>query len=165
MTDSQILSCFIALNANSNQGRLLQVATGEGKSTIVSALALINALKGKKVDVITSSPVLAERDAKEKAKLYLMFGLTCADNNDKSIYIKGSKDCYKKDIVYGESAQFQFDILRDAYSLLETLAGRKCEIAIVDEVDSMLIDDSSKIARLSSTVAGMDQLQPIYHII
>lgn len=126
MTDSQILSCLVALNANQNQGRLLQVATGEGKSTIVSVLAIINALKGKKVDIVTSSPVLAERDAKEKAKLYQMFGLSCADNNDKSIYIKGAKDCYKKDIVYGEAAQFQFDALRHEYSLLGTLASRKC---------------------------------------
>lgn len=165
MTDSQILSCLVALNANQTQGRLLQVATGEGKSTIVSVLAIINALKGKKVDIITSSPVLAERDAKEKAKLYEMFGLNCSDNNDKSIYIKGAKDCYKKDIVYGEAAQFQFDALRDEYSQLGALAGRKWEVAIVDEVDSMLIDDSSKIARLATTVAGLDQLQPIYHFL
>lgn len=64
-------------------------------------LAIIYALKGKKVDIITSSPVLAERDAKEKVKLYNMFGLSCSDNNDKSIYIKGEKGCYKNDIVYG----------------------------------------------------------------
>ncbi len=94
-----------------------------------------------------------------------MFGLSCSDNNDKSIYIKGEKDCYKKNIVYGEVAQFQFDTLRDEYSQLDTLAGRKCELAIVDEVDSMLIDDSSKIARLSTTISGLDQLQPIYHYI
>ena len=94
-----------------------------------------------------------------------MFGLSCSDNNDKSIYIKGAKDCYKKDIVYGEAAQFQFDALRDEYSQLGTLADRKYEIAIVDEVDSMLIDDSFKIARLSSTIAGMDQLQSIYHFL
>jgi preprotein translocase subunit SecA len=128
-------------------------------------LAIINALKGKKVDIITSSPVLAERDAKEKAKLYKLFGLSCSDNTDKSVYIKGAKDCYKKDIVYGEAAQFQFDTLRDEYSRLGTLADRKWEVAIVDEVDSMLIDDSSKIARLATTVAGLDQLQPIYHFI
>lgn len=49
--------------------------------------------------------------------------------------------------------------------MLGTLAGRKNEIAIVDEVDSMLVDDSSKIVRLSSTVAGLDQLQIFYHLI
>lgn len=49
--------------------------------------------------------------------------------------------------------------------MLGTLGNRKTEIAIVDEVDSMLIDDSSKIARLSSTIAGIDQLQPIYYFI
>jgi len=67
--------------------------------------------------------------------------------------------------VYGEAAQFQFDSLRDEYSFLGTLAKRKREVIIVDEVDSMLIDDSSKIARLSSTIAGMDQLQPIYYFL
>ena len=48
-------------------------------------------------------------------------------------------------MVYGEVAQFQFDQLRDKYSQLGTLAGRECKVAIIDEVDSMLIDDSSKI--------------------
>ena len=55
--------------------------------------------------------MLAERDAKEKSTLYRLFGLTCADNNDKSVYLKGAKHCYSKDIVYGEAAQFQFDTL------------------------------------------------------
>ncbi|EAR95365.2 helicase carboxy-terminal domain protein (macronuclear) [Tetrahymena thermophila SB210] len=165
MTDSQILSCLVTLQANQDQGRLLQIATGEGKSTIISVLAIISALKGKKVDIITSSPVLAERDAKEKAGLYNIFGLSCTDNNDKSVYIKGAKPCYQMDIVYGEVAQFQFDSLRDGYSQLGTLDNRKYEVAIIDEVDSMLIDDSSKIARLSSAIAGMDQLQPLYHFL
>ena len=165
LTDAQILSCFAALHAKHNQGRLLQVATGEGKSTIVSVLAIFHALKGKKVNIITSSSVLAERDAKEKARLYKMFGLSTCSNSDKSIYIKGAKSCYKKDIVYGDAAQFQFDTLRDEYSCLDTLSTRKCEVVIVDEVDCMLIDDSSKIARLASTMAGSDQLQPIYHFL
>ncbi|CAG0894755.1 unnamed protein product, partial [Cyprideis torosa] len=162
LTDTQILCCLIALRGGKLHGKLLEVATGEGKSTIICILAIINALRGKKVDVITSSPVLAERDAKQKAKLYRMFSLTCADNNDKTAYLKGRKDCYKADIVYGEMSQFQFDILRDNYSKLGTLGERQFMTAIVDEVDSMLIDDSSKIARLSSTVPGMDHFQPIY---
>lgn len=117
------------------------------------------------MDVITSSPVLAERDAKEKSRLFRMFKLTCSNNNDTSVYLKGAKTCYQCDIVYGECAQFQFDQLRDQYSQLGTLAGRKCSVAIVDEVDAMLIDDSSKIARLSSTAAGMDHFLPIYGFI
>ncbi|CAF1433891.1 unnamed protein product [Adineta steineri] len=163
LTDTQILSSLIALkNKTDTRGKLLQVATGEGKSTIVCILAIINALRKKQIHVITSSPVLAERDCKHKTKLFKMFNLTCNDNNDKTIYLYGRKDCYKADIVYGEVSQFQFDTLRDQYSMLGTLGDRKCEIAIVDEVDSMLIDDSSKIARLSSTAAGMDYFQVIY---
>jgi preprotein translocase subunit SecA len=163
LTDTQILCTLIALKTESKtRGKLLQVATGEGKSTIVCILAIINALKNKQVHVITSSPVLAERDSKQKMKLFKMFHLTCSDNNDKTVYLYGRKDCYTADIVYGEVSQFQFDTLRDQYSMLGTLGNRKCEIAIVDEVDSMLIDDSSKIARLSSTAAGMDYFQVIY---
>jgi len=163
LTDTQILSSLIALKQEVNvKGKLLEVATGEGKSTIVCILAIINGLRGKQVYVVTSSPVLAERDAKQKAKLYRRFNLTCSNNNDNTVYLKGAKDCYKADIVYGECSQFQFDILRDNYSKLGTLGKRKCTTAIVDEVDSMLIDDSSKIARLSSTVAGMDHFQAIY---
>lgn len=94
-----------------------------------------------------------------------MFGLTCADNNDRVVYVQGKKQCYTSDIVYGEVSQFQFDTLRDNYSGLGTLANRRKDIVIVDEVDSMLLDDSSKIARLATTVAGIDQLQPIYHYI
>ena len=146
LTDTQILCSLIALKTDSDsRGKLLQVATGEGKSTIVCILAIIHALKNKQVHVITSSPVLAERDSKEKKlKLFKMFHLTCSDNNDKTVYLHGRKDCYKSDIVYGEVSQFQFDTLRDQYGMLGTLGKRRSEIAIVDEVDSMLIDDSSK---------------------
>ena len=73
LTDTQILCSLIALQCEDNlRGRLLEVATGEGKSTIVCILAIINCLRGKQVHVITSSPVLAERDAKQKAKLFRM---------------------------------------------------------------------------------------------
>ena len=79
--------------------------------------------------------------------------------------LSGVKDCYKANVVYGEVSQFQFDKLRDDYSQLGTLGDRQCRVAIVDEVDAMLIDDSSKIARLSSTSAGMDHFQPVYAFI
>ena len=164
LSDVQIICSLIALNFEKLEPNscLFQVATGEGKSTIVCILAIINALKGKKVNIITSTPVLAERDAIGKKKLYEIFGLKCSCNAEKVPYAKGTKHCYNADIVYGEMAQFQFDQLRDNYSRLETLGGRSCEIVIIDEVDSMLIDDNSKIARLSSTIPGMDTFQFIF---
>ena len=73
--------------------------------------------------------------------------------------------CYKQDIVHGEIHSFKFDILRDSYSQSGTLGDRKCAIAIVDEVDSMLLDDSSNIARLSSIVPGMNHFQAVYVLI
>ena len=165
LTDTQILSLLVALDKPEEQGRLLQVATGEGKSTIISILAAIGVIKGRKVDVITSSPVLAKRDADEKAGFYALLGISVGDNSDKSIYVSGYKKCYLKDIVYGDVSQFQFDTLRDEYSGLKTLGERKKELVIVDEVDSMLIDDSSKIAQLSSSMPGMEHLEHIYHLI
>ena len=95
LTDTQILCSLISLNSYSNSelcGRkLLQVATGEGKSTIVCILAILNALTTNdgQVNLITSSSVLADRDAKDKAKLFKMFNLKCACNNDATVYLKG----------------------------------------------------------------------------
>ena len=68
LTHTQILCCLLALRKGKLISKLLQVATGEGKSTIICILAIINVLRGQKVDVMTSSPVLAERDAKQKAR-------------------------------------------------------------------------------------------------
>ena len=158
------MSCLNILEST-DKGKLLQVATGEGKSTIVAALAVINCLKGKKADIMTSSSVLAARDAKENKRLYELFGLSVSDNNDNDVYYRGAKSCYKNDVVYGDIGNFQFDALRDEYSGLGTLAGRINNIALIDEVDSMLIDDSSKIAKLANSMAGMDRLQPIYYFL
>lgn len=71
---------------------------------IVSVTAIYHGLRGRKIDIITSSPILAEREVKEKTNFFAMFGLSCADNGDKSVYLRGVKDCYKKDIVYGDAS-------------------------------------------------------------
>ncbi len=163
LTHTQIMSCLMALRYDEHQrGRLLQVSMGSGKTIIISTLAVVKALQGHSVDIITSSPVHAEEGARSQAPFYQLFGLTVADNLDRTVYTKGVKPCYQCDIVYGEASQFQFDTLRQEYSALKTKADRPLSFVILDEVDSMLIDDSSRIAKLASTVAGMDQLQPIY---
>ncbi|CAD8077847.1 unnamed protein product [Paramecium primaurelia] len=162
LTYSQIMSALIILLQGQDEGVLLQVSTGEGKSIIICIIAIFYGLQGFAINIHTSSPVLAERDSKKMANLYKYFGLECSDNCDKSKYIKNVKQCYKKDIVYGDVSQFQFDYLRHHHNQLNTMGDRKMEIAIVDEVDSMLIDESSKFARLSTTVAGICHFQPIY---
>jgi preprotein translocase subunit SecA len=169
--DTQIICCLVAYQSTVNKkGKLLQVATGEGKSIIVSILAILSAIEQKiknesiYVNIITSSPVLAERDAKRNKILYEMFNLTCSYISD-SAYLNGQKECYKSNIVYGDISQFQFDKLRHEYSQLETLGNRKCKVALIDEVDVMLIDDSSKIAKLASKIAGLSHFQAVYALL
>jgi preprotein translocase subunit SecA len=94
-----------------------------------------------------------------------MFSISVSDNIDRETYLSGPKQCYSCDVVYGEISQFQFDYLRDTYNQYGTRKDRKLSHVIVDEVDSMLIDDSSKIAKISSNIAGMDKLEIIYLLI
>ncbi|CAF0923021.1 unnamed protein product [Adineta steineri] len=156
----QLLSLIILLNSKENLGRLVQINTGEGKTTIVAMLAAFKALKGRhQVDIITSSLELAQPQSDKQKKFFILLGLTCEHNGpDSSIDIE---ERYKADIVYGTATQFQGDILRDEYSKLETRQGRKCDVAIVDEVDSMLIDGKNHIVRMTSSMPGMDHLEPL----
>ena len=91
-----------------------------------------------------------------------MFNLAVKHNGDDDYNFKDTKECYKEsvDIIYGDASSFQFDILRHQYSDLGTRGVREFRnsVAIVDEVDSMLIDDSSKIAMLAETMPGMNNL-------
>ncbi|CAF3707211.1 unnamed protein product [Adineta steineri] len=159
----QLLAILIILNRNSDGGRLLQILTGEGKSTIVSILTVIKSLQGKHVDIITSSMTLAKRDVNEWKPFYQMFKLTAAHNNDETNYVEGLKSCYKENIVYGTAGQFQFDILRDEFSLLKTRGDRPYDLVIIDEVDSMLIDENNTIARLADNSPGMEWLNPLLY--
>jgi len=164
LRDTQIASILSFFDATGN-GRLAQIKTGEGKSTIVSVLAIIKALRGKHVDILTSSAVLAERDAEEKEGLYKIFGLTVSDNSIDKDYQNGPKECYQSDIVYGSISNFQFDLLRHEHQGLETRGKednqRRFDTVIVDEVDSMLIDNGGHLAKLSGPLPGMEYLQPL----
>ena len=116
----QILAILIMLDTKDQGGRLLQILTGEGKSTVVSMLAVIKALHNLHVDIITSSIALAKRDTHERKSFYDYFKITVSHNNDETSYSSGPKECYKADVVYGNSSQFQFDLLRHEFSLSNT---------------------------------------------
>lgn len=106
------------------------------------------ALQGAKVDIVTSSLISARRDAQEKAPLFAMFGLRVGHNSDKAENIESFRGCYAADIVYGDVANFQYDVLRDEYTGNGTRGKRVFECVIVD-VDSMLRDESGKLAMLA----------------
>lgn len=142
-------------------GRLLQVNTGEGKTLIVAMFAAIMTLRGHVVDVITSSPELAKPQCEKMTSFFYDYfdqtaAYVTADCTDQI-----RKEAYKADIVYGAAQEFQGDILRDEYSQLGTRCKRKFDIAIVDEVDSMLIDGRNHLVMLSSPVPGMENLEPL----
>ena len=157
----QIIS-LLAFFMGKEGGRLLQISTGEGKSTTAAGLAIIKALQGYSVDIVTSSPILARRDGEEKASLFAMFGLSASHNCDKVDNIESVRGCYEADIVYGDVANFQYDVLRHEYKGYGTRGKRVFECVIVDEVDSMLIDDSGKIAMLASHLLGSEYIEFLY---
>ncbi len=156
----QLLSILLLLlGKKEHRGFFAQISTGEGKSLIIAMLATIRALFHQKVDIITSSPILAKEDVEHFSTFYALFNLKTACNYDQS-YITGLKACYQNniDLVYGDASEFQFDLLRHEYSQLGTRGKRPLETVIVDEVDNLLIDEGSKIAMLSTPVPSMDAL-------
>ncbi|OZG32131.1 helicase-related protein [Rickettsia endosymbiont of Culicoides newsteadi] len=157
---AQILSILMLLLHQPDKGRLIQVATGEGKSTTSAMLAVVLALRGEKVDIITSSQVLAQRDALERKEFFAMFNLQVEHNTSEE---KGKlpRYCYSANVVYGDVSNFQGDLLRDEYKAYQTRGGRPFNSVIIDEVDSMLIDDNSKLVRLASHIAGMEYLETL----
>lgn len=162
---TQVLALLGMLNEKEgNKGRLAQVATGEGKSIIIAALAVIKALQGEHVDIITSSPVLAKEGAKQFKSFYALFGLNVSNNTAGDYSGDGVRPCYKDEIniVYGDASNFQFDTLRHDFSQLNTRAKRRHDIVIVDEVDNVLIDEGAKQAMLAELMPAMNYLEPVY---
>ncbi|KAE9547546.1 hypothetical protein FO519_009242 [Halicephalobus sp. NKZ332] len=167
-TIEKVLAIIVAQHAReTNQGRLLQMQTGEGKTYVVAAIAIFEALKGTKVDVITSSSELAVTQFNKLKDFYTVMGLTVmhnADNNAFHKFYKGKSDeqVYKANVVYGSADDYVADILRNEFSGREIRHNRKYELAIIDEVDSMMIDGRNHSMRLSSQTPGMSDLLQIH---
>ena len=125
-----------------HQGRISEMATGEGKTLVETLPAYLNALSGKGVHVVTVNDYLAKRDSEQMGKLYRFLGLeTGLIIND---YGKAErKRAYAADITYGTNNEFGFDYLRDnMVTNKDAKVQREHNFAIVDEVDSILIDEA-----------------------
>ncbi|HGM3772273.1 TPA: preprotein translocase subunit SecA [Clostridioides difficile] len=133
-----------------HQGKIAEMKTGEGKTLVEVAPVYLNALTGKGVHVITVNDYLAERDKELMRPVYEFLGLTVGvilSNQDPSI----RKEQYKCDITYGTNSEFGFDYLRDnMVPDLSHKVQRELNFAIVDEIDSILIDE----ARTPLIIAG-----------
>ena len=125
-----------------HQGRISEMKTGEGKTLVATLPAYLNALTGKGVHVITVNDYLAKRDSEWMGKLYKFLGLSVG------LVVNGlepdqRREAYAADITYGTNTEFGFDYLRDNMVLYkEQLVQRELNYAIVDEIDSILIDEA-----------------------
>ena len=125
-----------------HQGRVAEMKTGEGKTLVATLPAYLNALAGEGVHVVTVNDYLASRDAEWMGKVYKFMGLTvgCVVPGMED---KEKKEAYQCDILYGTNNELGFDYLRDNLkSRLEQMVQRPLSFAIVDEVDSILIDEA-----------------------
>jgi len=141
-----------------HSGKISEMQTGEGKTLVATLPLYLNALTGNGVHLVTVNDYLAKRDSNWKAPLFEFHGLTvdCIDNHQPNS--EGRKKAYDADITYGTNNEFGFDYLRDnmAHSP-EDLVQRKHNFAIVDEVDSVLIDDARTPLIISGPVPQGDR--------
>ncbi len=141
-----------------HEGKVAEMQTGEGKTLVATLPLYLNALTGNGVHLVTVNDYLAKRDSTWKAPLFEFHGLTvdCIDNHQPSS--EGRKKAYDADITYGTNNEFGFDYLRDnmAHSPND-LVQRKHNFAIVDEVDSVLIDDARTPLIISGPVPQGDR--------
>ena len=142
-----------------HQGRIAEMKTGEGKTLVATLPVYLNALSGKGVHVVTVNDYLAKRDSIWMGKLYRFLGLSVG------LVVSGmlpnqKKEAYAADITYGTNNEFGFDYLRDNMAMSkEAMVQRELNYAIVDEIDSILIDE----ARTPLIISGMvDKKNDLY---
>ena len=137
-----------------HQGKIAEMATGEGKTLVATLPVFLNALAGKGVHVVTVNDYLSKRDSEWMGPLYMFHGLSvdCIDKHEPNSDAR--KRAYNSDITFGTNNEFGFDYLRDNMAVRMTdLVQRKHHYAIVDEVDSVLIDDARTPLIISGPVA------------
>lgn len=142
-----------------HEGKIAEMATGEGKTLVATLPVFLNALAGKGVHVVTVNDYLSRRDSEWMGPLYEFHGLKvdCLDKHQPNS--EERRRAYRADITFGTNNEFGFDYLRDNMAInAEDLVQRKHHYAIVDEVDSVLVDDARTPLIISGPVAkGEDQ--------
>ena len=143
-----------------HQGKIAEMATGEGKTLVATLPVFLNALTGNGVHVVTVNDYLAKRDSEWMGPLYMFHGLSvdCIDKHQPNS--EERRKAYQADITFGTNNEFGFDYLRDNMAISpQDLVQRAHNYAIVDEVDSVLIDDARTPLIISGPVAkGDDQM-------
>src|SRR5699024_822820 len=125
-----------------HHGDISEMKTGEGKTLAATMPAYLNALTGEGVHIITVNEYLASRDAEEMGELYEFLGLTVGLNINE-LSKEEKREAYESDITYGTNNEFGFDYLRDNMVLYkEQMVQKPLNFAIIDEVDSILIDEA-----------------------
>jgi preprotein translocase subunit SecA len=141
-----------------HQGKISEMATGEGKTLVATLPAYLNALAGLGVHIVTVNDYLAKRDSEWMAPLFEFHGLNvdCIDKHESNS--EARRNAYMADITYGTNNEFGFDYLRDNMARgTEDLVQRKLHYAMVDEVDSVLIDDARTPLIISGPVGKSDE--------
>jgi len=141
-----------------HEGNISEMKTGEGKTLTATMPVYLNALTGKGVHVVTVNEYLANRDATEMGELYQFLGLTVGLNLN-SMSKEEKQEAYAADITYGTNNEFGFDYLRDNMVLYtEQKVQRPLHYAVIDEVDSILIDEARTPLIISGTAQKSTQL-------
>ena len=168
----QIISLIYFLEKERSSGLIQQINTGEGKSCIISFLAVYIALKEKKnIDILTSSKILAKRDALLFKDFYASFNLTVdntSDHNDEvmennSIFSLEPYECYNANIVYGDALSFEGDFLRTSFMKIKGRGiYRKFDCIIIDEIDNIALDNLKNTTELLDNFYGYKYLEYVY---
>lgn len=141
-----------------HQGKIAEMATGEGKTLVATLPAYLNALAGRGVHIVTVNDYLAKRDSEWNAPIFEFHGLKvdCIDKHEPNSLSR--REAYASDIIYGTNNEFGFDYLRDNMARSpEELVQKKHHYAMVDEVDSVLVDDARTPLIISGPIPKGDE--------
>lgn len=165
--DTQLVASLLffqnlSAQRGASQGTRLmqQISTGEGKTMIICMTAILKVLLGEKVDIVTSSSVLATRDATEQKPLYDMFGISVSHCCHEELTRR--RQAYECDVIYGDIGNFQRDILETYFYDRMIRTSHAYDNVFIDEVDSMLVDKGETMLYLPHALSDLNALDNVF---